>query len=82
VSGNQGEAFITPAMLSAQICSISRSCTTTAAVVLNLIQSLVMSNSATTGAGVANNGDAASMNTYRSRLAYNVASASGGGAWN
>ncbi len=55
---------------------------TTAAVVLNLIQALVMSNSATTGAGVANNGDAASMNTYRSRLAYNVASASGGGAWN
>ena len=54
----------------------------TFATALALINSQVMSNTAATGAGVTNNGDSASLSIYRSRIAYNVATASGGGVWN
>jgi CSLREA domain-containing protein len=54
----------------------------TFATALVLIQSQVLSNTAATGAGVTNNGDSASMSIYRSRIAYNSATASGGGVWN
>jgi CSLREA domain-containing protein len=52
------------------------------AVVLTLRQSQVMSNTAAVGAGVYNEGSGATMTIYQTRLAYNVASSSGGGAWN
>lgn len=52
------------------------------AVALNLRLSTVMSNAAPVGAGVYNDGIGASMSIYNTRIAYNVASASAGGAWN
>ena len=54
----------------------------TFATTLILKDSQVLSNTAATGAGVTNNGDSASTSIYRSRIAYNVATASGGGVWN
>ena len=55
---------------------------TTFATALVLMNAQIMSNTAATGAGVTNNGDSASLSIYRSRIAYNIATASGGGAWN
>ena len=52
------------------------------AVVLTLSGSQVMSNTASAGAGVRNDGLGATMSIYNTRIAHNVAATSAGGVWN